>query len=340
MTANILPSVPMPPTHGGPFDGIPIGPPLHNDDFHQSGPQDHFGHNVSNSPGFFNYDADSDGAKGKKGKKTKIGQNRPPIEVLHEGYVLEKAEPLHGENPSWARVGKRTLPWDEKKLKEITKAHRQKTRQSPQRDFEQLSSNQQGIVTRLIDERKLSEKNKNAEWILADVQRIGKWSWTSMEVRKIQVILQRRDKHQPKINDKSSNRETKTYQAGEILDLEDPINKKKGKGNKGVRQSRSLDELNVLGDRGTGMGFGPPPPPPGNHFPPQMPMNDHFNGPTNGPPPSGPPGNINMSFEQRGPPQFMPPPQPLPLTRRQSERPPQLGNPFEPNAQFNRAWPI
>lgn len=130
-------------------------------------------------------------ANGKKAKADKKAFE--PVETMFEGTMLEKAEPLIGGKLTWARVGKRSLPFDEKKLVALVREHRQQTRSGPAADFSRLSSNQQGVITRLIEERQLQEKNGDADWILVDVVRYGvpHFFTRPMDVRKLRVILKR-----------------------------------------------------------------------------------------------------------------------------------------------------
>ena len=315
-----MPPAPMPPPidiNVGPFEGVAEGPAFD------------VGHDDYGRDPFDDYDAFERKPKNKKKNK----DDKAPVETRYEGYTLEKAQPRTGENKSWARIGKRALPFDDKALLDMAKRHRQRTRTGPDQDFKLLSSNQQGVVNRLLEEQRRFEKQKNADWVLYDVQRFGKWHWTSMEVKKIQVILKRIDKNQQAKNGLSSSKnDTKTlYQDFEIIDLAVDPNKKK---DKKAKKSRSLDDLDPLDDP-LGLGQGMPMDPRDRGFDQHMPQGsrDHFDAiPV---PPMGPPGAIPVGpppgaipIDQNGPNQFPPFQQPYPTSARQSFH---GMNPFQPN---------
>ena len=317
------PPAPMPPNQG-PFAGVPQGMPpgaIRVDDFHASPFPDEYD---QQGGGWDDWD-DQGAQSSKKNKKNKGKEDEAPVKLEYEGYMLEKADPRTGEKYSWARVGKRALPFDHDKLQSIVKEHRKRTRTSPQSDFMRLSSNQQGIIDRIIADRKLNEKNKNADWVLADVQRFGKWHWTSMEVKKVQVVIKRIDKNQIKNGEHTTRGNSKSYQFGEIVDLADPLERKNEKGGKKNKKSRSVEDLTLVDDP-LGLGLGPPMPQHhNNHHPPQ----DQFAQPMMPPPPPGfgpMPGDPNQ-FHPQQPPM---PPQPPQMSARNSFQ----GNPFQPNSEF------
>lgn len=343
MSVGIVP--PMPPfvnDQEGPFPDVPMGNINYADNnFHGSPHHDNFNNDRHWNP----YDGDSD-SKQKKNKKNKGTQQRggPPVDIHYEGYLLEKADPYPGEKATWSRVGKRSMLLGEERLRQLIKAHRLKTRQSPQKDLAQLHSNQSGTINLLIAQRQEEERQKNAEWILADVQCYYKETglFSKKEVKKIQVILKRQEKPQIKDKDKEKDKlyrpESKSYNHAEILDLDEPQTKPKNKKNKKARSFEHLDHFNDGGPHGLGIGnnnFQPPPiPMPHNQggYPMQ---NDNFIPP--------PPQNVQMNSPydpQNG--AFPPPP---PFARHQSMREPlfQNQNPFLANpdiahpAQYNES---
>lgn len=306
---NFPPPVPMPPqvVNTGPWEDVPFGD--------SASPGGHGGHDI--------HDDDLIGiVEPKKPKKKK--DDKTPVDIKYEAYSLERASPRHGERLSWARVGKRALPFEDKKLVNIVKQHQNQTRRSAEDDFSRLTSNQQGVINRLILERKQHESNNNAEWVLVDVQRFGKWkSWTTYDVKKLQIVLKRHGKDQMKVGEHTaSGGGSNSYHHFDIIDLADPIEDKK-KDKKGKKDKSLDDHLDLLDD------LGPPPPPhhgngpPGNHRDPW----DQVPGP---PPPGPPPPPIDHQFQQGFPPQFPPQFQP-------GFQPPIHGNgfnPFQPHPQF------
>lgn len=199
------------------------------------------------------YQDDGD-ARPKKNKKDKTDK---PVEKEFAGYSLMLAPAKAGEKKSWQRVGRRALPFDQNKcvqpillfsttadfrvrLLAMIKEHRQKTRTGPAHDLALLTSSQQGVINRLIMERKADEKNPNADWVLADVQRFGQWHWTSLEVKKIQVILKRHDINLTKSKDKTLYSDLGGFQSYEIIDLAVPVKDPKKKDKK----VKNIDDFN------------------------------------------------------------------------------------------------
>lgn len=290
--------------------------------------------------------------KGKKDKKSdekKFDDKKSsgPVDIQFEGYMLERAEPLFGQKASWARIGKRALPFDDAKLVALVKAHRQRTRTGPATDFALLTSNQQGIIDRLIQERKLDEKNSNADWILSDVQRYGKWNWRSLDVRKIQVILKRQEKNATaRPGERTTSSATSSYQFGEIIDLAEPLVSKtavkggaggKKGGNKGGNKQQDDEILDILDDTiglgMTGANNRGPAHGQGHH------NNHHGQGHENNHQQQAP--HVVNHFHQPAPvveqvryapPPPPPPPGPIPMDQFQPHHGPmEGGNPFMPN---------
>ncbi|KAK5115862.1 hypothetical protein LTR85_009456 [Meristemomyces frigidus] len=345
----IPPQAPMPPPPGfgdeyAPGPGaIPVGDwpagPMANPGHRRHGGSPH--PNV----GFMD-DEQEPRSKKKKDKKT-----TEPIEIRFEGFMLQKAEPARDQKSTWARVGKRELPFDSKKLLALVKDHRLKTRTGPATDFAQLTANQQGVVTRLIEERKQIEKDPAADWILVDIQRLGVRHFTRpMDVRQIRVILKRQDKRDAKASDRTQPGSASAYQAYEIIDLNEPvISQKAGKGKKGGKKQHDdgsmevLDEPFGLGipgmgqdagygnaqDMGNGFGQG--------HAQGQGHDQGHFQGhgrdQHQGFPPQQAPlmGPMDMA-------QYPPPPGAFPVEQQyqQPPSPPFPGNPFMPNPELRQ----
>lgn len=354
----VPPPAPFPHDEQGPWDDVPMGDMNpYPDNNHQRSPQHG---NFGGHGGFFNTgyvrDSDSDdnvnrnrnsnrngniNAKDKKDKDGKGTKKRgPPVEIHYEGYILEKLDPYPGEKSTWARVGKRSMHLGEKRLQDIVKLHRQKTGKTPQKDLLTLSSNQQGIINRLLAQQQRSEKHKQAEWILANVEPVYKGVW-SKEVKKLQVILKRQERFQIQDQNKLKRSESKSYEQFDIIDLDEPLKPKKKDNNRNnngnnndrnIRRTQSFEDLDYVEDRhghgGHGRGLGidnmpppPPPPPPGQGF--QQMHNNNWGAP----PPPPPPMN---HFEQNAP--FPPPPGGFarhPSMR--GEQPFQNGNPFQPH---------
>lgn len=325
----------MPPNQG-PFPGVVNGPPpggipvgaVHVNDWNDSPfPEDRGG----SRDVWDDYDdQDIVPQKNKNKNKGNKKEDKTPVELKYEGYMLEKAEPKRGEKYSWARIGKRALPFDDPKLVAIIKEHRKRTRKSPQHDFSQLTSNQAGVIDRLIADRKLYEKNKNADWVLADVQKFGKYHWTTVDVKKIQVILKRIDKNQIKSGEHTTKGSSKSYQWTEIIDLAEPLERKKNDNNKdgkkGKKKSQSVEDLTLLDGDPLGLGLGPPPQRHDNHNHNQQ--HQQFAQPMMPPPPPVP-GAIPV--DPHGP--FPPGPPPMQHPH-PSARHPLQGHPFQPHDQF------
>ncbi|TKA28520.1 hypothetical protein B0A54_16516 [Friedmanniomyces endolithicus] len=168
-------------------------------------------------------------SKTSKDKNKNFGKER--IEPSLKGYILVKAEPSLGQKATWARVYKRDLPIDDKNLATEIKAHQRKTGKKASTIFRELSLNQQGIVNRMVAQHILKDKNSNAEWVLADVQRFGVTRLGRLiETKKMQVTLQRQlrgDNRKPGAVNASNARNY--HEFGEIIDLAEPLSGKKDK---------------------------------------------------------------------------------------------------------------
>ncbi|TKA79647.1 hypothetical protein B0A55_03425 [Friedmanniomyces simplex] len=234
-----MPHAPMPPPPPG-FGGPPIA--IHVDDFHGPMASPLGYENQFSGPGDplpVHYDDRVQTKSKNKDKSRFFSLDR--IDPSFKGYMLVKSEAQLGQKATWARVYKRDLPVDDTKLVTDIKAHRERKGTTPLVDFSELSPNQQGIVNRLIAQHVLKEKDSNAEWVLADVQRFGTRRWGKLiETKKMQVILKRQDKNLAKPGAVNAINATHYRDFGEIIDLAEPLPWKKeregGASKKGKKQ--------------------------------------------------------------------------------------------------------
>ncbi|GAB7358167.1 hypothetical protein MBLNU230_g0321t1 [Neophaeotheca triangularis] len=271
----------------------------------------------------------------KNNKKFKADktQQENPVEIKFEGWMLSKAPPQTvGQGLTWQRVGKRALPFDEAKLVSMVKAHRRRSKTTPIEDFRRLSSNQQGIINRIIADRKLRENHPNADWMLVDVQKEVDWKWTERQVKRLQIVLKRQDKLTAKAGIHSVPQGTGAYAFGEIVDLAEPARlpveenniptKKEKKNGKKTKKYEDAGDVDVSNDPMVDVFPDGPHPPPRDPqpFPPQpefqsdyqQPRFDNF-GPdpfaNQGPPPNAIPINVNLPPQQPQEHPFHPQPQ-------------------------------
>lgn len=298
-----------------------------------------YANEINDGPCYDAYDDNAGKSKNKtKGKdRDNVKDDKSPLETKYEAYILERATPKIGEKPSWSRICKRPMLFEEKKLVEGVKARRKRTGNTPQQDFKKLTPNQQDVINRIILDQKQMEKSKNADWVLADVQRIGQKTWLSTDVKdvkKIQIVLKRHDKNAANGGKYVTGSGGSSNQHVEIVDLNEPLDKKKGKdgkdgkdgkGGKKARKSKSFDDLGGFDDS---YGLGIQPPQPANHRPRQP---EHFVQPPMLPP-MPQPGPIGPHpFDHNGPSQFQQPQfqqQAWPQNPRQSFHD---ENPFQPD---------
>ncbi|KAF7190087.1 hypothetical protein HII31_08418 [Pseudocercospora fuligena] len=188
--------------------------------------------------------------------KNKNGKNKndknSSVETRYEGFYLERAEPLAGERRSWARVGRRAMPFGDAKLAEISRKHRALTNIGPAKAFSALSSTQQGVVGRLIADHNANEKNKDAEWVLDYVKpTIQRDYWRRVtSCTKIAFIIKRQQRNGPVKDSQGYAKGTATYAAGEIIDLADPLPKRKEeKGDKkGAKKNYKQQDIHDIDD--------------------------------------------------------------------------------------------
>ncbi|KAK4546440.1 hypothetical protein LTR36_002117 [Oleoguttula mirabilis] len=336
--------MPPPPGFGGEYAGGPGAIPIN--DWPADDPMAHRGRHGGSPPPMVSFMDDDVDPKPKKKKDRKPTE---PVEVRFEGYMLQRAEPLRGQKPTWARVGKRDLPFDDKKLETLVKEHRLKTRTGPATDFAQLTANQQGVVNRLVEDLKQTEKNFAADWVLADVQRSGIPHLTRpMEVRKIRVIIKRQDRNYTKPESGTNPGSASTYQSYEIIDLNEPVAAAKGgKAKKGGKKQQDDGIMDVLdGQFGVGipgMGQDPAYGRGGVHGQGQGPFQGHNEDQGQGyqhqqqqqqhyqPGPMGDPMGMGMG---QHPPPLPPGAFPVEQPFQPPVSPPFVGNPFQPNPEF------
>lgn len=218
----------------GPGGFIPSGFTANNDFPRVSSPLPFDGHQRS-SLNFVEPLQDDIGAKGSKKKDKKGNVDKSPlVEKELVGYSFQKAPALPGQQSTWARVGKRELPFDSKRLEAMVKEHRKRTRAGPTDDWAQLGPRQQGIVNRVLEEHRSNEKNANAEWVMvAAIRNVQRHFARASETVRMQVILKRFDKREAKIGTRTGVLATGVYNDTEIIDLADPSPTKKAEnGNK------------------------------------------------------------------------------------------------------------
>ncbi|KXT17427.1 hypothetical protein AC579_5722 [Pseudocercospora musae] len=272
-----------------------------------------------------------------KNGKSKNDKNSS-VETRYEGFYLERAAPVPGERLSWARVGRRAMPFDDAKLAEMSRKHRALTNVGPAKAFSTLNSSQQGVVGRLIDDHQANEKNNDAEWVLDYVKpTIEKDYWRRVtRCTKIEVIIRRQQRDGPSKDSRAHTKGTATYAAGEIIDLADPLPKKKEeKGSKkGTKKNNKQQDTHDIDDI---IGDGPMPDPFASRgrdhiddVPPNMPHQGGRHGAQQHPPmqPFGPPpGAIPLDA-----------PFPPPLYPHEQHPRPHSGhgaNPFQPHRELD-----
>ncbi|EME47855.1 hypothetical protein DOTSEDRAFT_69697 [Dothistroma septosporum NZE10] len=289
----------------------------------------------------------------KKANKNDKNKQYVPIEVDYEGFMLEKLVARPGEKSSWARVGRRPLPFSNEKFADISRKVREDTRTGPMTTFAKLTADQQGVITRLIEARQLEENNKNVQWILECVRRYTQaestWRRTNIVLKKLLIILKRQDRNISKSGHKLTvaGRPT-SYQNTEIIDLNEPTQKVKGQHKIDKQKYGSLDHDDImtmpvgeLPDPFASPGMGgdlpiPPPPPP---------RQDHHRQDF-GPLPAPPPGSVPIPLDHWQP-QPQPQPQPPPRYNHHyshQDQPQHMhhhgpaqfdGHPFQPMPPFN-----
>lgn len=299
-----------PPGHTPFPDDYPGAPSPHNFDEGRRSPFEHY---------------DDTRPKGNKKKDQKGNVDKSPlVETELVGYSFYKEEPLPGQKRSWARVGRRSMPFDSKRLLALVKEHRKQTRSGPAKDWADLGNKQQGIINRVLEEHKTNEKNVNADWVMVAVMRtVDRHLTKASETVRMQVILKRFDKREGKIGGGSGVKATGANDHN-IIDLADPLpTKKADKGNKKNKKNQ-VDEPFNIGDETPGFGALPY-----DQYQPQgaqqqnpNPMFDqpHRDLPMNDLPPGSIP--INPQYDNLPPPQT------------QHPQIPYQGHPFQPNAEF------
>lgn len=202
-------------------------------------------------------DRDDRGGNRKKDKKDKDKDDNKDSNkgsrTIYEGCVVERLKPLPGETISWRKCGRRPLPYTQEELIRLVRKHRKVANiVSADADFKRLGSDKQGIINRMIEEKKLYEKSKTAEWTLVDVQSIERRVGWSKEIIRLQIVIKRVDKGSDK-NSYAANG-TNSYPQEDVIDLSKPLEKKKDK-TKDKKKSKDRQDYDPLDDP-FNIGFG------------------------------------------------------------------------------------
>lgn len=291
-------AIPPPPDHG-PFPGVPDGD---MDDIQIMDPLDDLD------------DRGGGGGSKKKNKKDKDISNSngtQPSRPVYEGCMLERLKPVTGEKLSWRRCGRRWLPYTQDELVSVVKKYRKLTRTtSADPDFKRLSGDKQGIINRIIEEKRLYEKSKTAEWTLVHVEPIERRGW-SKEIVRLRIVIKRTDKGSDKNSYAAMG--TTSYPPDDVIDLSIPLEKKKDKSkDKDKKNKRPIDPYDPLDDPvNTGYGL--------NDLPPRD--DRHNYGPY-----SDPHGQVDDLPDR--------PPPPAPIAPEWLPPPPQHNNTFDARAPY------
>lgn len=135
-------------------------------------------------------------SKGRRGKADqKDGGIRESPAPIYEGFVVERLPSNPGEQITWRRCGRRALQITQDELVDLVKKHRRATNvKSADAHYRRLSADQRAIIARILEEKRLYEKSRTAEWTLVDVQPIERRTGAfTRETCKIQIVLKRKD---------------------------------------------------------------------------------------------------------------------------------------------------
>ena len=223
-----------------------------------------------------------------KSKSTKSSKNGPSVPELH-GFYLERVAPEDGSQLSWRRVDVRQLPYTQEELEE----EGAKCETAPEA-FPDLTTDQQGVINRLVEQKQAKEKGDDVQWTVDGIQAFHfekrrKVRWPrkkETETERLLVILKRGKKiatPPPGKQDAKSSSKTPASENPMVIDLCDPPPVKKSKRDK----SKNKDPVDPFSDPLNWGSSTPIPPPPGMeqlssnpfHQPPQAPY------PPNWPPP-------------------------------------------------------
>lgn len=300
-------------------------------------------------------DVHGDGAskkkkKGTKAKTDKAKDKKPakPVDDFYEGYMITVLDQIKdGENPSWIKTRKTTLPVASKELRDQAIAHQKATGYNMSGQFQKLSSSQQTIVNRLVDEKNANEKDSNAQWVLFGVKRVfqeeRRSAFRSMKVnRAMRVTIKRQDKAKNAVKESNSGA---VYAGEDIIDISKPVKapkkdtaagEEKEEKKKKKKPKKVSDPEEDYQGKWTDVPEGPdpnqgdfynqyPPPPPPNQ--PQEPYDPAWNMQD----PQGPIPVPQQFADQRIPPPVPMPPHNFPRQHQQPQ-----GNPFQPRPDV---WP-
>lgn len=207
---------------------------------------------------------------------------RPAVDIptTYEGYVLRKDDNPPFGDPSWACVMKTPLILSQKSLLAVVKSLQDESKVLKQLD--NLKSTKQRMqVERLIEEKRNSEKQVSAQWVLAAVEDIrGRGDKPGHEeTKELRVVLRRqrkvaRSRTRAEISKANlRSKSTRNSMAGQRVELNDQRNmsyRAERKGDKEVsdswtqhgRSSNSPASPPWRGHGGAAMQVPPPPLPP------------------------------------------------------------------------------
>lgn len=179
-------------------------------------------------------------AKDTKAKKSKKDAEQYPfVQTNYEAYSLQRMTPNVGDAKTWSKVGKLKSPFDSAKIYKDAIAHRKKTGLDPAKVYDRLLINQQGVIDRMLIQKRQEEKNPNAIWTLFDVRKVREpvrkgIFRADLETVKLVVTLRCQDKSRSTLNDKPPGSTASPGKfVGEIIDLSVPPKEGKKKKNKG-----------------------------------------------------------------------------------------------------------
>ncbi|KAK5162790.1 uncharacterized protein LTR77_011162 [Saxophila tyrrhenica] len=240
----------------------------------------------------------SGGKNNNKNGDSNYNSYRKPVAVRYEAYLLSRGRPeglpegkLGGKSrgaggrhdlskiSSWSTYKKDSLFLSEEAIMKMASDHQQRTKGNPSSQLLSLSNSQRAAVTRLCEERRSEELDRNATWIYHDIDR--KWGkgtlFSPPEVVGLQVILKRTDfdgrkalatttttttttKTMKNGKDRSNN-EQQYYQDDfdDIVEVYDVPNKNKnnsnGKNKGGTKKQKKQDQQRELVDPIFGLGM-------------------------------------------------------------------------------------
>jgi hypothetical protein len=174
-------------------------------------------------------------AGNKKGKKNDKGATKDkkvvPIVPSYEGYVLTVTDPIRpGETASWIRTRKVQMPLSSQELHDKAIAHQKRTGIGLSGQFQNLGTNQQTQVNRLVAEKNAAEKEANAEWKLFGVKKLFEKRRSTFKTMRVnnamRVTLRRGDKAKDTVMEAAGRYSNTEIDPSNIVDLREPVVKK------------------------------------------------------------------------------------------------------------------